>query len=136
MSILARWASRRRRRCAAYAENHARLPGGMPGILSGASRRALAALVLGSAALLTARVTLFKVWYPLYGDETRSMSIPHSACTRIACYGVRPDWTIPAAITIALVGLLVAVVLYAPRRGPAEHRAAGGTSGNLPWRVR
>jgi hypothetical protein len=108
----------------------------MPGVLSGASRRALAALVLGSAALLTARVTLFKVWYPLYGDETRSMSIPHSACTRIACYGVRPDWTIPAAITIALVGLLVAVVLYAPRRGPAEHRAAGGTSGNLPWRVR
>jgi hypothetical protein len=39
------------------------------------------------------------------------------------CVGVSPAWTMPAAIASAVIGLVVAVTLYLPRRGAAEGRA-------------
>jgi hypothetical protein len=96
-------------------------------VVFAASRRALAVLALLVAVLLAAWVALFKVWYQVgIGDFASPRRVPHSACavySATPCFSVRPGWTIPVAIVIGLIGVLVAVLLQRLRSGPAERRA-------------
>jgi len=96
-------------------------------VVFAAGRRALAVLALLVAALLATWVALFRVWYEAgIGEWASPRRVPHSACALYSatpCYSVRPGWTIPVAIAIGLIGVLIAVLLHTPRGGPAEKRA-------------
>jgi hypothetical protein len=105
-------------------------------VVISAGRRALAAFVLVLAGLLAVWAATFKVWYlgPTYFGTSKAEApglynaapqpVPHSDCIAggIPCIGVSPAWTIPAAIAIAVIGLVVAVLLHRFRRGAAEGR--------------
>src|SRR5262245_25959454 len=107
----------------------------MVGVLISAGRRALAAFVLFIAGLLAVWAATFKVWWFIPGgDGDKAAAVPFSPVPKAdctvggglrACVGVSPAWTIPALIAIAVVGLVVAVMLYRPRGGAAEGRAIG-----------
>ena len=105
----------------------------MLNVVISAGRRALAAFVLVLAGVLGVWVATFKVWYldavNPFGGPARGYPpqgpVPHSDCIAggIPCQGVSPVWSVPVAIAIAVIGLVVAVLLYRPRRGAAEGRA-------------
>jgi len=95
-------------------------------------RRALAVVVLAVAGLLAAWVALFSVGHP---DEPLTVGFHPLTPAQLAhlpparcgvgtnyCLAVRPEWTIPAAIAIALGGVFLAVLVHRPRRGRAERR--------------
>jgi len=90
----------------------------MRGVALSTIRRALAVFVLVLAAVLAAWVVLFRVWYPRAGDAPISYSraVPRAECSTVGgCYGVRPEWALPAAVALAVAGILAAVVLHRPR---------------------
>jgi low affinity Fe/Cu permease len=105
-------------------------------VVISAGRRALAALVLVLTGVLAVWVATFKVWDYAISEPGGKATLP-SVVVGIArhtprpdciaggppCVGVSPAWTLPAAIAIAVMGLLVAVVLHRSRRGAAEGRA-------------
>jgi low affinity Fe/Cu permease len=101
-------------------------------VVIAASRRALAAFVLLLAGLLAVWAATFKVWYlhpSVIGGKAMlplpPAPAPHSDCLAggTPCVGVSPAWTIPVALAIAAIGLLVVVLLHVLRRGRAEYRA-------------
>lgn len=104
-----------------------------------AGRRALAASVLLVGGLLAVWAATFKVWWSIpaeFGGKAEVPGVasspafaplPKADCTIAGglhpCVGVSPAWTIPAATAIAVIGLVIAVMLYRPRGGGAEGRA-------------
>jgi hypothetical protein len=108
----------------------------MVSVMISAGRRTLAAFVLLIAGLLAVWAATFKVWWSIPagiggGDKAdfnpAFAPLPKADCTvgggLRACVGVSPAWTIPTAIAIAVIGLVVATMLYRPRGGAAEGRA-------------
>jgi low affinity Fe/Cu permease len=108
----------------------------MSAVVIAASRRALAAFVLLIAGLLAVWAATFRVWYVFApslavgkagGPYLPPAPVPKADCTAGGglepCNGVSPAWTIPVALAIGVIGLLVVVLLYRVRRGPAEHRS-------------
>jgi hypothetical protein len=89
--------------------------------------------VLLIAGLLAVWAATFKVWYfqiPELGGKADFVpvppaSVPHADCIAggMPCAGVSPAWTIPVALVIGVIGLLIVVLLYRVRRGHAEHRS-------------
>ena len=110
----------------------------MLGVAIAAGRRALAAFVLLIAGLLAVWAATFKVEsldIASYGGKATAPTVvariaarhtrrPDCVAGGPPCIGVSPAWTIPAAIAIAVIGLVAAVVLYRFRRGAAEGRTA------------
>jgi hypothetical protein len=112
-------------------------------VVISAVRRGLAALVLVLAGIASVDAALFKVWHPVW-DSPKAITPEqlqglHIDCTRSVCYSTSPGWTIPVAIVVALLGILVAALIYRPRSRPptsseqatilrgAERRAAANT---------
>lgn len=107
----------------------------MVSVMISAGRRTLAAFVLLIAGLLAVWAATFKVWWSIpagLGGKADTVNpafgpLPKADCTigggLRTCVGVSPAWTIPAAIAITVIGLVVAMMLYRPRRGAAEGRA-------------
>jgi len=107
----------------------------MVGVVISAGRRALAMSVLLVAGLLAAWMAMFKVWWSIPGGVSsggNGLGPPYAPLAKAdctvggglrQCVGVSPAWTIPAAISIAVIGLAVTVMLFRPRRGAAEARA-------------
>jgi hypothetical protein len=100
------------------------------GVVS-AGRRALAAAVLVLAGLLAAWVALFRVGIPdvpIAGGKAPPPGVTYDFPGRCAvgtnyCVPVRPEWTIPAAIAIALFGVLLAVLIHRSRGSASDGRA-------------
>jgi hypothetical protein len=101
-------------------------------VLIAAGCRAVAAFVIFAAGLLAAWVALFRVGHPalpLAAGKAVKPGTSYSFVDRCAvgtnyCDAVRPGWTIPVAIAILLVGVVVAAAVHRSRRGaPSERRA-------------
>jgi hypothetical protein len=107
----------------------------MVGVVISAGRRTLAAFVLLVAGLLAGWAATFKVWWFIpaeLGGKADAVNpafapLPKADCTvgggLRACVGISPAWRVPAAVAVAVMGLVVAVLLYRPRRGAGEGRA-------------
>ena len=111
----------------------------MVSLVVSAGRRAVAAFILVLTGVLAVWAATFKVWYldtelgvggkaePTGFVYPAPQPVPHADCVSggglYSCAGVSPAWTIPTAIAVAAVGLVVAVVLHRFRRGAAEGRA-------------
>lgn len=111
----------------------------MGSVVVAASRRALAVAVLFVAGLLAAWVALFRVGhpdFPIAGGKAYPPGIRYQFPDRCAvgtnyCNAVRPEWTIPLAIAVLLVGVVLAALIHRSRRGfPAEQRAVELTRPN------
>ena len=93
--------------------------------VASALRRAVAALVLFGAVLIAVDLATYKEWHPSWGFASLP-AVPamvksiHMDCSRSLCYSTRPTWTIPVAIAIGLVGILVAARIYRPRAARAS----------------
>jgi hypothetical protein len=104
-----------------------------------AVRRALAVVALVVAGLLATWVALFRVGHPdvpLAGGKAPPPGVTYHFATRCAvgtnyCIPVGPEWTIPLAIAIGVVGLFLAVLLHRTRRGSADRRAVDLTRSQL-----
>ena len=104
----------------------------MAGVVIQAGRRVLAAFVILSTGCLVLWLAAFRVGLPSYtGGKAMSQAELASLPTRCAvgadgCYAVRPEWTIPAAVAIACLGLAAAALLYRGRPNwPLAPRANG-----------
>jgi hypothetical protein len=82
-------------------------------VVISAGRRGLATLVLVLAGIAAVDAALFKVWHPIWEAPTRQPI--HIDCSRSLCYATRPGWTIPVAIVVSILGILVAALIYRPR---------------------
>lgn len=107
----------------------------MAGVVLAAIRRALAAFVLVVAGWLAVWVAAFRVGHTLFQGPKALTPAEMARFDRCAvgtlyCNAVRPEWTIPAALAIACLGIGIAALLYRgrphwPRHPRAKHPQAG-----------
>lgn len=100
-----------------------------------AGRRALAGFVLIVTGWLAVWVAAFKVGHtefqgPKFPTPAQMAKFDRCAVGTEYCNAVRPEWTIPAAIVIACLGIGIAALLYRgranwPRHPRVKHPQAG-----------
>jgi membrane protein implicated in regulation of membrane protease activity len=85
-------------------------------VVTAASRRALAVMVLASAGV-------FAFWTARFRFPPAREHPTVGGLRTAGPVWPRPEWAVPAAIVIVLIGTIVAALLYSPRRGRADRRA-------------